>query len=224
MSRFSSRCFVPAIVVVLLGGPVLLGEEPTPTPAVALDRLKAGNDRFAGDKPTAKVDGVRRAELAKGQHPFAVILTCADSRVAPELVFDQGLGDLFVLRVAGNIADRAVIGSIEYAIEHLHAPLIVVLGHESCGAVAAALDGKALPGDLGWLVKQVHVGDQLPECKQDRLAAGIQANVLHAAGELKQRSSTIKEFVATKRVQIVPGVYSLKSGKVEWLKTKAEKE
>jgi carbonic anhydrase len=195
------------------------------TPAAALERLTEGNDRFAADKPTAKkIDRRRRAELAEGQHPFAVVLTCADSRVAPELLFDQSLGDLFVLRVAGNIADRAVIGSIEYAVEHLHPPLIIVLGHESCGAVGEALEGKALPGDLGWLVKQVHVGDQLPENMQDRMAAGIQANVLHAATELRQRSSTIKELMATKRLQIVPGIYSLKSGKVEWLRTKAEKK
>ncbi len=100
----------------------------------------------------------RRALLAKGQHPHAVILSCADSRVAPELLFDQGLGDLFVLRVAGNISDPFVLGSIEYAVEHLHAPLIVVLGHESCGAVAAALTKVDFPGNLGTLIKEVHVG------------------------------------------------------------------
>src|SRR5439155_1280302 len=114
------------------------------TGAQALERLKAGNTRFAADKSNPKNIGKdRRAVLAKGQHPFAVVLTCADSRVAPELVFDQGLGDLFVLRVAGNIADPFVLGSIEYAVEHLHTPLIVVLGHESCGAVAAALTKEA---------------------------------------------------------------------------------
>src|SRR5438105_3479472 len=150
MVGFTSRCLAPVFVVVLLAEPMLSGQEPVPTPAAALDRLKDGNGRFAADKPAArKTDAKRRAELAAGQHPFAVVLTCADSRVAPELVFDAGLGELFVLRVAGNIADPAVVGSIEYAVEHLHTPLIVVLGHESCGAVAAALDGAKLPGDPG---------------------------------------------------------------------------
>src|SRR6266566_4654777 len=210
---FISRCIALTFVVVLLAEPMLLGQEPVPTPAVALERLKEGNRRFAADKPAPKrTDAKRRAELAGGQHPFAVVLTCADSRVTPELVFDQGLGDIFVLRVAGNIADRAVIGSIEYAVEHLHTPLIVVLGHESCGAVKAALEGKPLPGDLGWLVQQVHVGDKLPEDKQDRLNAGIRSNVLHAATELTERSSAIKELAISNRVQIVSGVYSLTSG------------
>jgi len=219
MGVFISRCVAPVFVVVLLAEPLLFGQEPVPTPAVALERLKEGNGRFAADKPAAKkIDAKRRAELANGQHPFAVILTCADSRVTPELVFDQSLGDIFVLRVAGNIADRAVIGSIEYAVEHLHTPLIVVLGHESCGAVKAALQGKPLPGDLGWLVQQVHVGDKLPEDKQGRLKAGIQANVLHAATELTERSSAIKELAGSNRVQIVSGVYSLTSGEVDWLK------
>jgi carbonic anhydrase len=177
-----------------------------------------GNDRFAADKPSKREVGTdRRKELAKGQHPFAVVLTCADSRVAPELIFDAGLGELFVLRVAGNIADPAVVGSIEYAVEHLHAPLIVVLGHESCGAVAAALDGKPLPGDLGWLVKQVKVGDKLPDAKDDRLLSGIRNNVLAASADIRLRSKVIHEEVAHKKVVIVPAVYSLKSGKVEWI-------
>jgi carbonic anhydrase len=213
-----SHCMTAMVVLVLVGGPELLGQEQMPTPAAAWERLKEGNRRFVSVKPLArKIDGTRRKQLAEGQHPFAVVLTCADSRVAPELVFDQSLGDLFVLRVAGNIADRAVIGSIEYAVEHLHVPLLVVIGHESCGAVAAALEDKPLPGDLGWLVKQVHVGDRLTENKADRLKAGIRANALHAAAELTQKSSMIKELATSKRLQIVLGVYSLTSGKVEWL-------
>src|SRR5438105_3680928 len=128
----------------------LYAQDAKPTPTGSLQRLKDGNARFAADKPNKRDVGAdKRKELAKGQHPFAIVLTCADSRVAPELLFDAGLGELFVLRVAGNIADPAVVGSIEYAVEHLHTPLIVVLGHESCGAVAAALDGAKLPGDPG---------------------------------------------------------------------------
>src|SRR5262249_28305065 len=110
-------------------------QEPSPG-AKALEQLKAGNERFASDKLGPRDIGkARRQELAKGQKPFAVVLTCADSRLAPELIFDQGLGDIFVLRVAGNVADQFELGSIEFAVGELKAPLIVVMGHESCGAV-----------------------------------------------------------------------------------------
>jgi carbonic anhydrase len=209
--------------IVVSAAPVA-AQDAKPTPASALQRLKDGNDRFAADMPAKRDVGKdRRAELAKGQHPFAVVLTCADSRVAPELLFDTGLGDLFVLRVAGNIADPAVVGSIEYAVEHLHAPLIVVLGHENCGAVAAAIDGKPIPGDLGWLVKQIKLGDKLPADKDAKLAAGVRNNAEAAAADLLTRSKVITEEVKNKKVAIVSGVYSLKTGKVEWT-TAAEKK
>src|SRR5262249_56782131 len=153
-----------------------------PTSAQALERLKAGNARFAEDKPEAKkIYSERRKELAKGQNPFAIILACADSRVTPELVFDQGLGDVFVLRLAGNIVDPAVLGSIEFAVANLRNPLVVVLGHEDCGAVKAALEGKPAEGNLGWLVKQIDVGGNLPKDPTAALEAGIKANVLHQA-------------------------------------------
>ena len=116
-----------AMIVMVAFAGTLSAQELKPMPASALQRIKDGNDRFAADKPAKRNVGKdRRAELAKGQHPYAIVLTCADSRVAPELLFDAGLGDLFVLRVAGNIADPAVVGSIEYAVEHLHVPLIDV--------------------------------------------------------------------------------------------------
>ena len=193
-------------------------QEARPNATAALKRLKDGNDRFATDQPTARVVNTqRRTELLKGQHPFAIIVTCADSRVGPELLFDVGLGDIFVLRVAGNIADPAVVGSVEYAVEHLHAPLIVVLGHENCGAVRAAIDGTPLPGDLGWLIKQVKPGDKLTGDESEKIAAGVRNNVLAVAADLKDRSKTITEEVAHHKVEIVTGVYSLKTGKVEWI-------
>jgi carbonic anhydrase len=219
-----SRIRIAMIVIVACTG-TLSAQDAKPTPASALERIKAGNDRFAADMPAKRDVGKdRRAELAKGQHPFAIVLTCADSRVAPELLFDTGLGDLFVLRVAGNIADPAVVGSIEYAVEHLHVPLIIVLGHENCGAVAAAIDGKPLPGDLGWLVKQVKLGDKLPAEKDAKLAAGVRNNVAAAAADLLTRSKVIDEEVKHKKVAIISGVYSLKSGKVEWTPPAEKKE
>lgn len=192
-----------------------------PTGAAALARLKAGNDRYVTGKCAARDLGAeQRAKLAKGQAPFAIVLACADSRVAPELVFDQGLGDLFVLRVAGNVSEKAVLGSIEYAVEHLHSPLIVVIGHESCGAVKAALDGGHLDGNLGWLIERVHVGKDKPK----DMPAAVKANVQFQAKQLEEQSKIIKEFVHGKRVQIVAGVYSLTTGKVEWLDAEPKDE
>ena len=157
---------IPIALCLVLGlavSPALMAQEAHPTPATAWQRLKDGNARFSADTPAAKEVGKkRRAELAQGQRPFAVVLSCADSRVVPELLFDQGLGDLFVVRVAGNIVEQGVVGSVDYAAGHLHVPLVVVLGHEGCGAVQAAVDGKPLPGHLGWLVKQVYTGNNLP--------------------------------------------------------------
>jgi carbonic anhydrase len=196
----------------------LQAQELRPTPAAALQRLKEGNARFASDRPAMRdIGDKRRSRLANGQQPFAVVLSCADSRVVPELLFDQGLGDLFVVRVAGNVAEKGMLGSIEYAVEHLHVPLVVVLGHESCGAVQAAVDGKALPGDLGWLVKQVYTGDKQTAAKQQTLAVAIRANARHQAAALTKESAELKELAAHKRVQVVAGIYSLATGKVTWL-------
>ena len=190
------------------------------SPEAAWQRLKAGNNRFADGKlerPNLSVQ--RRRELAGGQKPFAVVLTCADSRLTPEFIFDQGLGDLFVLRVAGNIADPFEIGSIEYAVEHLHVPLVVVLGHEKCGAVQAALDPKKPPGNLGELLGLIDVGKDLRPGK-DALPAAVTNNVRHQTRLLTDRSRVIKEHMVKKEVRIVSGVYQLESGKIDWLEEK----
>lgn len=188
------------------------------SPDAAFQRLKDGNRRFAENRLQGHDLGPRRREeLVGGQHPFAIVLTCADSRVAPEFVFDQGLGDLFVLRVAGNVADAFELGSIEYGVEHLHVPLVVVLGHERCGAVQAALDPKRLTGNLGELVALVEVGRHLPP-GADGASAAVRNNVRHQTRLLTARSDVIKEHVEKKEVRIVSGVYQLGSGKVDWLK------
>src|SRR5262249_9145663 len=155
---------------------------------------KAGNERFVQGKLAARDIGAqRRAALVKGQKPFAVVLSCADSRVAPELVLDQGLGDIFVLRVAGNIADILVLGSMEYAVEHFHTPLMAILGHENCGAVDGALAKMAFPGNIGALIKDVHVGKNLPMERSAALPVAIKNNVIYQAGQLTQRSEILKE-------------------------------
>jgi carbonic anhydrase len=209
----------------LLFLPATSRADETPPGLEALKRLKAGNARFAADQPSKRdVSKARRAEVAKGQKPFAVVLACADSRVAPELIFDQGLGDIFVLRVAGNISEPAVLGSIEFAIQYVNTPLIVVLGHESCGAVKAAIDGSKFDGNLGWLVQRIEPGKDLPKDAKEALAKGIKNNTVRQAQLLSEQSKVIDEFVRGKRVQIVAGVYSLDSGKVEWLEVPEPKK
>src|SRR5262249_888048 len=138
-----------SLLVLLACCPAGAAQGPRLTPEEALKRLKDGNVRHAQDTLLKKDTGpARRVELVKGQEPVPVVLTCAASRVVPEVIFNKGLGDLFVLRVAGNVADRApgILGSAEYAVGKLKVPLIVVLGHENCGAVQAALKGDPLPG------------------------------------------------------------------------------
>jgi carbonic anhydrase len=194
---------------------------PGPTPAQAWQRLKDGNERFVADKPEKKDVGANKREaLAKGQAPFAIVLSCADSRVPPELLFNQGLGDLFVLRVAGNISDPFVMGSIDYGVEHLHAPLIVVLGHEKCGAVEAVL-AKAKPGgNLGKLLNEIHVGKNLPDDKSKVLSAAVRNNAQFQAEQVLMKSEIVKKHVADKKLRVVSGYYGLSSGKVEWLTQK----
>jgi carbonic anhydrase len=193
-------------------------EKERPSWAQAWQRLKAGNNRFAADMLEKNDLGTaRRQQLATGQKPFAIVLTCADSRLAPEFIFNQGLGDLFVLRVAGNIADPFVLGSMEYAVDHLHVPLIVLLGHEKCGAVEAALGKQKPPGNLGMLVAEIEPGRDLPAGKEAALAAAVKNNVRHHTHLLAERSSVIKEHVGNKDLRIVSGVYQLATGKVEWL-------
>jgi carbonic anhydrase len=222
MSATKTRLLCCAAVLLF---PLAARADDTPTAVDAIKRLKDGNARFAADKPSNRdVGKARRTELAKGQQPFAVVLACADSRVTPELIFDQGLGDIFVLRVAGNISEPAVLGSIEYAVEHLHNPLIVVLGHESCGAVKAALDGAKFEGNLGWLVERIQAGNDLPKEPKAALAAGIKHNTVRQAQLLSEQSKVVQEFVRGKRVQIAAGVYSLETGKVDWLDVPESKE
>ncbi|HVQ12679.1 MAG TPA: carbonic anhydrase, partial [Vicinamibacterales bacterium] len=138
---------VTAVVVVVVSAAFVAagaeGPEPARTPPQALGLLKAGNDRFVRNASTPVSLSVnRRQELAAGQHPYAMVLSCVDSRVPPEYVFNVGLGDIFVVRTAGEVIDKSILASVEYGAEHLHIPLLVVMGHESCGAVTAAAQAK----------------------------------------------------------------------------------
>ena len=166
----------------------------------ALAKLMAGNQRYVQhhqQRPNQSM--ARRKELGNGQHPFAVILGCADSRVAPELLFDQGLGDLFVIRVAGNIVDDEILGSIEYAVEHLGTKLIMVLGHEKCGAVSAAVEGGIAPGHIQAVVAAIlpsveasgkEPGDKVHNC--------VIANARRVAQQVRESEPVLRESVGTR--------------------------
>jgi len=187
------------------------------TPDLAWQRLKDGNSRFAADRSERKDLGAsKRQGLVKGQHPFAIVLACADSRVPPEHIFHQGLGDIFVIRVPGNYVDTSIIGAIEYAVEHLHVPLIVVLGHEDCGVVKAAMSKDRPDGNLGKLLNQIHIGKDLPKDKDEALAAATRNNVRYQTDLLTRDSDVIRQHVIQKKLAIVSGVYLLSTGKVEW--------
>ncbi|AYY12964.1 carbonic anhydrase [Actinobacteria bacterium YIM 96077] len=187
--------------------------------------LLAGNARFAGGTPRhPRTDPGRRASLVDGQNPVATVLGCADSRVPPELVFDQGLGDLFTVRSAGEVLDEAVLGSLEFGIEHLRTPLTVVLGHARCGAVTAAIDvvrGGPVPrGDVAALVQAIEPAVRsVPDDPDDDAfrAACIDEQTRRVAAALPHRSSIIREAIEHQETRVVAAVYDLASGLVHEL-------
>jgi carbonic anhydrase len=184
----------------------------------AIAELGAGNQRFVRGEPSRlRRDIERREQLAAGQHPFAVIVGCSDSRVPPELIFDQGLGDLFVIRIAGNVVDDGALASIEYAVEHLGAQLIVVLGHERCGAVAAVVGGGHLGGHLETLANAIRpaVDAAKLEHPTDLLDAAVVANVQRVVRQLTASQPVLAEY-RHKGLEIVGARYDLDSGAVEF--------
>ena len=187
----------------------------------ALEKLLEGNRRFAQGGGCLAVTQEALAGMARGQRPSAAVLCCADSRVGPEHILDQGLGDIFVVRVAGNIAGISEIGSLEYAVKHLGVPLLMVLGHEECGAVKAALEGEA-PGAIGELVQEIGkavlpVLDQEEEVK-DVVFEAVRANVWHTMAKLIERSPVISDAVRNGSLMLTGAVYSLSTGRVTILK------
>lgn len=183
----------------------------------ALARLKEGNARFVEDKLDGKLqDSNRRNQLAGGQAPYAIILSCADSRVVPELAFDTGLGEIFVIRVAGNVANTSSIASIEYAVAHLGVNLIVVLGHESCGAVTAAIAGGDNGHNLNMLLAHVQPAIAASESGAD-VNTVVKKNAELTGGELAGRSSIIGNAASSGKLKIMPAYYNLGSGAVDFI-------
>jgi len=183
-----------------------------------LKMLLDGNKQYAAGKLThPNSTPQRRQQLVAGQHPLAIILSCSDSRVPPEIIFDQGLGDLFVVRVAGNVVDNLALGSIEYAAEHLGVPLIVVLGHEKCGAITAAVEGGGkAPGHIEAVVKALRPAvEKVKDKPGDKVENAIKANIELIVEQLKTSRPILAELVKDGKLMIVGARYDLDTGLVE---------
>jgi carbonic anhydrase len=196
--------------------PTISGDE-------ALQRLIDGNKLYVAGRPRhPHQTEERRFEVASGQKPIAVVLGCSDSRVPPEVIFDQGLGDLFVVRVAGNIVDSAVQGSIEYAVAELGVPLIVVLGHQRCGAVKATVEvvekGGQLPGQIEAIADKIKPAvKSVRDLPGDILSNSIKANVEMVVGQLKNSQPILAGSVKEDRLKVVGAIYELDSGIVNFI-------
>jgi carbonic anhydrase len=188
------------------------------TPDAALKQLMDGNKRFVDKKrQSPNQDFVRITEVAKSQKPFAAILGCADSRFPSEIIFDRGFGDLFVCRVAGNVATPEEIGSLEYSVLVLGAKVLVVIGHERCGAVEATIKGTEVPGQIGSLLAAIKPAvDSSKDKTGDRLENAIKANVMLQASRLKA-SPVISKLIAENKLKVVGGYYDLDTGVVNIL-------
>ncbi|UCH83779.1 MAG: carbonic anhydrase [Candidatus Latescibacterota bacterium] len=185
----------------------------------ALKKLADGNRRFVDGRPThPHQKPERRAITSSAQQPFAQVLTCSDSRVVPEILFDTGIGDIFVLRVAGNIVDDAVLGSLEYGAAHLNIPLIVVLGHTRCGAVTAAVEGADTGDHITALVESLLPAVEASRSKPgDPVENAVRANVFLETEILRQSEPTLAKLWETRAIQVVGAVYDIGTGEVEWL-------
>jgi carbonic anhydrase len=195
----------------------------TMTSAQALDALKQGNKEFVEDHPhQTAINRERRQQLAAGQAPFAVVVGCSDSRVSPELVFTRGLGELFTIRVAGNSVDRTALGTVEYGVAELGAPLVVVLGHERCGAVLAAIDvvtkDATFPGAIGDMVAPIIPAVLRAQRQQgDLVANSVKENVRGIVRQLREQDALLGGPARDGKLQIEGAYYSLGDGSVQFL-------
>jgi carbonic anhydrase len=188
---------------------------------LALNKLKEGNKRFIENKFDGNISVERRIENIQSQHPFATILGCSDSRVPIELIFDQGIGDLFIVRTAGNIIDSVSLGSLEYGGAHLNTPIMMVLGHQNCGAVAAAVKGDPLPGSMQKIIDNIKPAvDACTEnaCSDEGLLEdAIRMNIDRVIKDIKENSLLLKERIDNGVLKLIGGYYSLETGEVEFL-------
>ncbi|MFL6590498.1 MAG: carbonic anhydrase [Chthoniobacterales bacterium] len=190
-------------------------DAPSVSADAALAKLKEGNIRFSSNKVSeGKPNAAKRAETAKSQHPFAIVLACADSRTSPELLFDANIGDLFVIRTAGNVVDEHALGSLEYAVAHLGTRLVVILGHQRCGAVIAAVASDTAPSHIQSLVRDIQPAVVLAKSESgDTLVNATAENARLSAAKITKEADLDEH---AKEVRIVSAVYNLDTGKVDW--------
>lgn len=212
-----------ALAIVLGNIIIAFGDDP-PSANEVIAILSKGNERFATGKPEYPHEGAaRRAETAQEQHPIATIISCSDSRVPPEILFDEGIGDLFIVRVIGNIGSVDETGSAEYGVEHLGTPLLLVLGHTRCGAVTAAVTHAEVHGSIPPLLSHINPSvktakHERPGLKGDQLIEeAIKTNVFHSIQELFARSRIIRERIHDGKLKVVGAIYDISSGQVNWL-------
>jgi carbonic anhydrase len=209
------------VAAALLATPVLVSADTAParraTPREALGQLKAGNDRFSRNlsKPVS-LSVNRRKDLAPADRPLAMVLSCADSRVPPEHIFNTGLGDLLVIRAAGQVVDRSLLGSLEYGATRLQVPLLVVMGHESCDVIRAATDarGAGETPNLDYLYKALHSGKAKSAAERDQVKALVLDNVEQVVNDIMARSPLVKRLVDRGELEVVGAYYELVSGRV----------
>ena len=216
----SSPLAAPSSPAVAPSLPLAASSSPVVGPGEAVARLIAGNRRFITGRARHPHQSLKDLhDLAAGQHPFAITVGCADSRVSPEVLFDQGLGDIFDNRVAGNIVDDLLLGSIEFAVEEFGSPLIVILGHERCGAINATINaietGGEAPGHIGVIVEALRpIIEPVLSRPGDKTENAVRANIHAQAAELVTRSEVIAEHIAAGELRIVGARYDLDDGRV----------
>lgn len=217
------RSFAAALIVVaiLATGSIVQGDAAKCD--AALKSMIEGNKQFAACAPVKKdISSARRKELTAGQKPSAIVVTCSDSRVAPEHIFNQGLGDIFVVRTAGNVLDPIALGSVEYAAEHLHVPLLIIMGHDKCGAVAASLEATGKPeGNIGAIIAKIIPAVEKAKAKggskDEMLNTAIRENVMVSHNTVIKQSPILSHLMEKGELKVVDAVYHLDNGGVEIL-------
>ena len=214
------KFLVPILFISLFFSCKQKQEKDQVTALAPLDKLKVGNERFVSGHPVHPDETLDRIrELKKGQNPFVVVISCSDSRLPPELIFDQGLGDVFSIRTAGNVIGDYELGSIEYAIEHLHCKLIVVLGHENCGAIQAYATSKNEKHNdhIQTLVDYIAAEEEeknIPDSLRSNIDILVKANIAHGVNFLRSSTPVLKPLVDKNEIKIMGAYYDLDSGKV----------
>ena len=213
------RIAVTSLLVAAACTAAFAAAEKMPSADAVLLELKAGNDHHVGKRyQHPHQSAARQRELATGQSPHAIILSCADSRVAPEIIFDQGLGDLFDVRVAGNVAGDTELASIEYAAEHLHTPLLVVMGHQKCGAVTAAAESGEAEGHLPALLAFIKPAVASARGRSgDLVENAVRINVENVVRQVRGSKPLLAGLVEHGGLTVVGAVYALDTGRVAWL-------